>query len=67
MASKLARDKNTGYPQLQAEQIDLIIHSLLCTIRDRDLGTRLDLAEATAADLTAFYVRRWGLPPAITR
>lgn len=67
MASKRDRDDHTGYPQLQAEQIDLIIDSLLCTIRDRDLGERIGLAEGTAADLTGFYTRRWGLPPSIVR
>jgi hypothetical protein len=66
MASSKVRDSRTGYPQLHADQIDLIIESLIATIRDRDLRGRVDLAEATAADLTAFYTRRWGLPPSIT-
>lgn len=65
MASGRKRDADTGYPQLQAVQINLIIDALLCTIRDRDLGRQLDLAESTAAELTAYYSRRWGLPPAI--
>lgn len=66
MASSRNRSPDVGYPQLHKDQIDIIIESLIATIRDRDLGKRIDTAEGTAADLVAFYTRRWGLPPAIT-
>jgi hypothetical protein len=58
--------RGVAYPRLDRDQIDLLITSLLHSVRDRDLGTRLDTAEMTAAYLTEFYTRRWGLPPAIT-
>lgn len=67
MPSNQERDRGVGYPGLSREQINLVIDSLLCTIRDRDLGSQLDEAEMTVSKLTDFYTRRWGLPPAITR
>lgn len=66
MASSRNRSPDVGYPQLHKDQIDMIIESLIATIRDRDLGKRIDQAESTAAELVAYYTRRWGLPPAIT-
>lgn len=67
MASSRNRSPDVAYPQLHKEQIDIIIESLIAVIRDRDLGARINLAESTASDLTGFYTRRWGMPPAITR
>lgn len=65
MGSNRERETGVGYPKLSRESINLVIDSLIWTIRDRDLGARMDLAEQTASDLTGFYTRRWGLPPAI--
>lgn len=56
-----------AYPKLDRDQIDLILECTLATIRDRDLGARLNDAEQVAGYLTAFYTKRWGLPPAISR
>lgn len=66
MPSNREKETGVGYPQLSRESINLIIDSLVWTIRDRNLGTRTDLAEQTASDLTGFYARRWGMPPSIT-
>lgn len=57
--------KGIAYPQLSRDQIDLIIYSLLATVRDRNLGSHLDLAEQTISKLADFHTRRWGLPPSI--
>ncbi len=66
MPSNRERERGEGYPKLTAEQINLVIDSLIWTVRDRELGPRTDLAEETASHLVGFYTRRWGLPPAIT-
>lgn len=66
MASNQEAARGIGYPKLTQEQIDLIIDNLVWVIRQRELGGRLDLAEETVSQLTGFYTRRWGLPPAIT-
>lgn len=66
MPSNRETETGVGYPKLSRESLNLIIDSLIWSIRDRDLGKRADLAEQTASDLTGFYTRRWGLPPAIT-
>jgi len=66
MPSNRERDRGAGYPHLTAPQIDLIVDTLIWSVRQRDLGARIDLAESTIASLTGFYTRRWGLPPAIT-
>lgn len=67
MATNNEKERGIGYPKLTAEQIDLIIDALVWQVRQRELGHSLDLVEETAAHLTGFYTRRWGLPPAITR
>ena len=67
MASSRSRSPDVGFPQLHKDQLDMIIDALLCTVRDRDLAGRVDLAESTIGDLTAYYTRKWGLPPAISR
>ena len=67
MPSNREQEREYGYPGLSRGQIDLIIDALLATVRDRDLGGKLDEAELTIGKLTDFYTRRWGLPPAITR
>ena len=66
MVRQSERAAGIAYPQLSREAINLIIDSLVWTIRDRQLGTRMDLAEETASALVGFYTRRWGMPPAIT-
>ena len=66
MASNREKETGIGYPKLSRESINLVIDALVWAIRDRNLGTRMDLAEDTASDLTGFYTRRWGMPPAIT-
>lgn len=66
MASNREKETGVGYPQLSREAINLLIDSLVWTMRDRRLGDRADLAENTASALTGFYTRRWGMPPAIT-
>lgn len=66
MPSNHEAEREVGYPKLSREQIDLIIDQLLFTVRQRDLGRNVDLAEQTIAHLTGFYTRRWGLPPAVT-
>lgn len=66
MASNREKETGVGYPKLSRESINLLIDSLVWSIRDRELGGRMDLAEQTASDLTGFYTRRWGMPPAIT-
>lgn len=66
MPSNREKETGTGYPKMSRESINLVIDALVWAIRDRNLGTRMDLAEQTASDLTGFYTRRWGMPPAIT-
>lgn len=66
MPSNQEAARGIGYPKLTQEQIDLVIDNLVWSIRQRELGGRLDLAEETVSQLTSFYTRRWGLPPAIT-
>lgn len=66
MVRKTEAAAGIAYPQLSKEQIDLLIDSVLFSIRNRELGKRMDEAEMTAAKLTEFYTRRWGMPPSIT-
>ena len=66
MPSNREQERGVGYPKLSAESLDLIIDALMWSIRQRDLGKRLDLAEETVSALVGFYTRRWGLPPALT-
>lgn len=67
MPRQSERDRGVAYPQLDREDINLIIGQLMFAIRNRDLGADLDRAESAVAYLTGFYTRRWGLPPAIRR
>lgn len=67
MARQSEMAQGIAYPQLAREDIDLILDQLLFTVRQRDLGDRLDRAESVAAYLTQFYTKRWGMPPCITR
>lgn len=65
MPSNRETERELGYPKLTRPALDLIIDTLIWSIRQRDLGHRLDLAETVVSDLTGFYTRRWGLPPSI--
>lgn len=65
MPSNRETEREIGYPKLSAAALDLIVDTLIWSIRQRDLGKRLDLAEETVSHLTGFYTRRWGLPPSI--
>lgn len=65
MPSNRETEREVGYPKLPRPALDLIIDTLIWSIRQRDLGQRLDLAEQTVSDLTGFYTRRWGLPPSL--
>jgi hypothetical protein len=68
MARKSETAAGIAYPQLQRDQINALLDSGLTTMRDRALTAdqAADL-ESALEYLTAFYTRRWGLPPAIVR
>lgn len=63
---KAMTEQGLAQPVLHRDQINAAIDALLSTVRDRNLGQDIGLYEETAAYLTAFYTRRWGLPPAVT-
>ena len=65
MPSNRETERELGYPKLSRASLDTIIDALLWSIRERDLGKQLDVAEQTVSDLTGFYTRRWGLPPSL--
>lgn len=67
MSRQSQQAKGYHFAQLTQRQVDILIDSLLSTVRDRALGPAISEYEQTAEYLTGFYTRRWGLPPAITR
>jgi len=56
-------DSDYAYPRLDKAALDVIIASLVMTLRDRELGASQGTYESTLAHMINLRTRRWGLPP----
>ena len=65
MTKQSQEARGFAYPQLEKDQIDALIASLVMTLRDRELGASQGTYEQTLAYLIGFRTRRWGLPPVL--
>ena len=58
-------DSDYAYPRLDKAALDVIIASLVMTLRDRELGASQGTYESTLAHMINLRTRRWGLPPVL--
>lgn len=65
MAQGRATARGEGYPRLERDQIDLIIGCLVREVRNETPAGRRPMTTDIIQRLSAFYIRRWGLPPSL--